>query len=226
MVTNRSEDNNPVPEQNSLPMLFVAIHSGVKYLLDRPATLAALLYAYATYTGFLYSIILYGEFGVEIFNYAQPTDFIFASIKEPVVVEIFKYMLILGISLISGLLVIRHYIVNPFKRLIGLKVYTVLFLVIIMQSYFVYLFYVSLSWPEKLAHERALKLKNGEELMVVYFKDENVKKAITQSSLSLIGTPGDVFIFYSFHTHKTIIIPSSNIGALELQDPIKKEVAN
>jgi hypothetical protein len=249
MNVSHGDESNNAHAQSSLPMLLVAIHVVVRYFIDRPATLATLLYAYGTYAGFLYSKKLYAEFGVDIFEYAQATDFIFAALKEPVMVDIFKLMLVLGIVLISGFLLIRAYIMKPQTAntnlvntttvsqagsddgsagrvgcLYEFGIYSALFVFIAVLSYFNFLVYASFSWPERAAVERAHNLKEGEGQMVAHFMGGDVENGFVKKTLALIGTPGDVFIFYSIQERKTIVVPASNIGSLAVQVQFKGAV--
>src|SRR5215213_5447662 len=54
------------------------------YFLDNPTLALTLLYLYVTAVGMLYSAVLYGRFGINIFDYSEIADFLLAAFKNPV----------------------------------------------------------------------------------------------------------------------------------------------
>jgi hypothetical protein len=53
-------------------------------LLNNPALSLSLLYVYVTVIGMLYSAVLYGGFGINIFDYSEIADFLLSALKNPV----------------------------------------------------------------------------------------------------------------------------------------------
>ena len=65
-----------------------------KVLKEHPALVVSGLYVAASFIGMLYSWMFLREFGINVFNYAQISDFLLASLKEP-----FTWVLALGVVL-------------------------------------------------------------------------------------------------------------------------------
>jgi hypothetical protein len=55
-----------------------------KFLGNHPTLVLTLLYLYVTAIGIIYSAILYGRFGINIFDYAETADFLLAAFKNPI----------------------------------------------------------------------------------------------------------------------------------------------
>jgi hypothetical protein len=53
------------------------------FFLDNPTLALTLLYLYVTAVGMLYSAVLYGRFGINIFDYSEIADFLLAAGKNP-----------------------------------------------------------------------------------------------------------------------------------------------
>jgi len=54
-----------------------------KIFKEHPALLVSALYVAASLIGMFYSWAYLGQFGINVFNYAQISDFLLASLKEP-----------------------------------------------------------------------------------------------------------------------------------------------
>src|SRR3712207_3713565 len=52
--------------------------------LDHPTLALTFLYLYLTAIGMLYSAVLYRSFGINIFDYSEIADFLFAALKNPI----------------------------------------------------------------------------------------------------------------------------------------------
>jgi hypothetical protein len=55
-----------------------------EFLLANPTVVLSLLYLYVTGVGMLYSAVLYGRFGINVFDYSEIGDFLLAAFKNPV----------------------------------------------------------------------------------------------------------------------------------------------
>ena len=55
----------------------------LRYLREHPAILVSSLYVIASMVGLLFSWIFLAPFGINFFNFAQISDFLLASLKEP-----------------------------------------------------------------------------------------------------------------------------------------------
>jgi hypothetical protein len=54
-----------------------------EYLFNNPTFVLTLLYLYGTAFGMLYSAVLYGSFGINVFEYSELVDFLLAAFKNP-----------------------------------------------------------------------------------------------------------------------------------------------
>src|SRR5712692_7415446 len=54
-----------------------------KFFRESPAIAGTVLYLWVAGMGMIYSVTLFGEFGINIFDFAEPADFILAAFKEP-----------------------------------------------------------------------------------------------------------------------------------------------
>jgi hypothetical protein len=55
-----------------------------EFFLANPTVVLSLLYLYVTAIGMLYSAVLYGRFGINVFDYSEIGDFLLAAFKNPV----------------------------------------------------------------------------------------------------------------------------------------------
>jgi hypothetical protein len=55
-----------------------------EFFLANPAVVLSLLYVYVTAIGMFYSAVLYGRFGINVFDYSEIGDFLLAAFKNPV----------------------------------------------------------------------------------------------------------------------------------------------
>jgi hypothetical protein len=68
------------------------------FFLDNPTLTLTLLYLYVTAVGMLYSAVLYGRLGINIFDYSEIPDFLLAAFKNPIV------LLVTGIQVVLSYL--------------------------------------------------------------------------------------------------------------------------
>ena len=54
-------------------------------MLNHATLVLTLLYLYAAAIGMIYSGVLYGRFGINIFDYSEIGDFLLAAFKNPIV---------------------------------------------------------------------------------------------------------------------------------------------
>jgi hypothetical protein len=78
------------------------------FFLDNPTLALTLAYLYVTAIGMLYSAVLYGRFGMNIFDHSEIVDFILAAFKNPIAI-------LLG-ALQGAALALSYYVVTPVMR--------------------------------------------------------------------------------------------------------------
>ena len=76
-----------------------------RYFLDNPTLTLTLLYVYVTALGMLYSAVLYGRFGINIFDYSETADFLLAAFKNPLP---FFLILVLAALVLAALAPLRR----------------------------------------------------------------------------------------------------------------------
>jgi hypothetical protein len=78
-----------------------------KFLRDNRTLSLSLLYLYTTGIGMIYTSVFYSRFGINLFDYSEPGDFLLAAIKKPIA------LLLVGFQvLLIGYLAIR----DPHRR--------------------------------------------------------------------------------------------------------------
>lgn len=76
---------------------------------EHPALLVSAMYLLASFVGMFYAWAFLSHFGINVFNYSQISDFLLASLKEP---------LTWGLVLLAGILVLMD---NATSRRVGRK---------------------------------------------------------------------------------------------------------
>ena len=85
------------------------------YLLDNPTLALTLLYLYVTAVGMLYAAVLYGRFGINIFDYSEIPDFLLAAFKNPIVLLVTGFQVVLFYAYI-GLFTFRRHLVHERQK--------------------------------------------------------------------------------------------------------------
>jgi hypothetical protein len=172
---------------------------------EHPALLVSVFYVAASMIGMFYSWAYLSHFGINVFNYAQLSDFLLASLKEPSTwALVFLAAALIFIDNASSRRVERK---GPGKWLgwYGSPRYRFAnnFLAIAMVLAFIYAY----------AHVQARDTKSGEAKFVDVTFDEGgaVKTA------ALIGTTGQFVILYDVKTLRVDIHPIESIHSLSFQ---------
>jgi hypothetical protein len=72
-----------------------------EFFLANPTVVLSLLYLYVTAIGMLYSAVLYGRFGINVFDYSEIADFLLAAFKNPVALLSGGLLAVMGAALLS-----------------------------------------------------------------------------------------------------------------------------
>lgn len=72
-----------------------------EFFLANPTVVLSLLYLYVTAIGMLYSAVLYGRFGINVFDYSEISDFLLAAFKNPVAFLAAGLLAIMGAAVLS-----------------------------------------------------------------------------------------------------------------------------
>ena len=175
-------------------------------LREHPALLVSALYVAASVIGMFYSWAYLRRFGINVFNYAQISDFLLASLKEPLTwaLVVAALLLVLGDNTMSRRVERRdtrwfRWYGSPRYRLINN--FVALYIVLL----FIYLF----------ALFQAKETRAGEGKVVeVVFADTDM----TATSL-LLGTTGQFVFLFDAESNDVDIHPIENIHSISFTAP-------
>jgi len=170
-------------------------------LAEQPALLVSGLYLVASVIGLVYSWAFLGDFGINVFHYAEISDFLLASVKEPLtwVITVFLLAWVLADNAMSRRVQAR----NPGRlfRWYGTEKYRqVNYLALVFMVVTLLFFY---------AESKETMIRDGDgELVSVYLADESPPKPLV-----IIGTTGKyIFLFdhvaerVDIHPHESILM--------------------
>jgi hypothetical protein len=174
-------------------------------LREHPALLVSALYVAASAIGMFYSWAYLRHFGINVFNYAQLSDFLLASLKEPSTWAL--VFLAAALILIDNASSRRLEKKGPSKWLswYGSRRYRIAnnFAAIGMVLVFIYGY----------AHSQARDTKSGEAKLVdLRFAEGGVVK-----TSALIGTTGQFVFLYDVNTARVDIHPIESIHSISFQ---------
>ncbi len=174
---------------------------------QHPALLVSAMYVAASIIGMFYSWAYLRQFGINVFNYSQISDFLLASLKEP-----FTW----GLVLLAIALVIAD---NANSRRVGKKTPSRMwswygtsryrfinnFALIIMVLMFLYTFAIT----------QARDTRDGDGKVVdVMFSDSGAA-----TTALLLGTTGQFAFLYDETTERVDIHPFENIHSISFRAP-------
>jgi len=176
-------------------------------LREHPALWVSALYIASSVIGMFYSWAYLRHFGINVFNYAQISDFLLASLKEPFTwgLAVLAVLLVLADNAMSRRVERKgpgkwsRWYGSPRYRLINNLVAVILVLM------FIYTF----------ATHRAQDTRDGEGKVVdVIFADNGA--AI---SALLLGTTGQFVFLFDAHAARVDIHPFENIHSISFKAP-------
>lgn len=185
---------------------------------EHPTLLLTFCYLLITLIGVLYSYFFYQEFGINIIKFADLSDFLLASILEPLSVGIF-IGLVVALALAAKA---ETKIKNQFKQnnvtvnwhfyskyidfigvLIGLSTGTV-FLIF------------------QLAQSNANDIKSDEpDLYKVRLSDPDLQTG--SKTLALLGNTSRFGYFYDAKTNESLVVPLENVSFMRKLVPVKED---
>jgi hypothetical protein len=176
-----------------------------KYFVNNPTVFLSLLYLYVTGIGLLYSLTLYGKFGINIVDYADIADFLVAAFKNP-------YTLIY-VGMIGILSFLNVALTAAFEgRSRGLMVNVILWGLFILVA-------LPATFGIAAGRETASSIKDGKTpvVNVRYRSFSSSADPVAKSGLQLIGSTQRVVFFYE-EGKRTIVIPQSQIVSIEVPE--------
>jgi len=180
-------------------------------LVEQPAVLVSGLYLVASVIGLVYSWAFLHGFGINVFRYAEISDFLLASLKEPFTwaLAIFAVAMFLVDNAMSRRLEARG--LNRFFRWYGSERYRQTNYLALAMMIIIFLFVYATS--------KELSIRDGEgDIVTVHLTDASPPKQLT-----MLGTTGKfVFLFdhvaerVDIHPHESILmITKSAPGPIE-----------
>ena len=172
-----------------------------------PALIVSAFYIAASVVGMFFSWAFLRQFDINVFNYAQITDFLMASLKEPFTwVIVFLSVLLVG----SDNMMSSRFGSKPRGRWIawygtpGYRTYND-FVAVFMVFTFLYVY----------ALERAEHIREGGGKVVdVLFADSGAA-----TSATLLGTTGQFVFLYDGTTERVDVHPIENIHSISFEVP-------
>src|SRR5215217_6264203 len=199
-----------------------------EFFLANPTVVLSLLYLYVTAIGMLYSAVLYGRFGINVFDYSEIGDFLLAAFKNPVAFLSGGLLAAMGGALLSY----RAAAVIRFARegleeadveeqdvqsyLALLRRRTVIYAIVIAVTSV----FTSFVLPYYSAGKTVSSIKAGEKpsVDVRYRSFKGSAGQVTVPSLELIGATEKAAFFYDVAHKRTIVIPQAQLVSIEVPE--------
>lgn len=178
-------------------------------LKEHPALVVSGFYVAASAIGMFYSWALLREFGINVFNYAQISDFLVASLKEPFTWGLVLIAVILAwLDDRSSLRYSRRENKSKWFAWYGSERYRFLnnFAVIALVAFYIYVF----AWDQA----RSLRAGDG-KIVDVMFADSGAA-----TTALLLSTTGQFVFLYDDTTERVDIHPIENIHSISFRAPL------
>jgi hypothetical protein len=203
-----------------------------EFFLANPTVVLSLLYLYVTAIGMLYSAVLYGRFGINVFDYSEIADFLLAAFKNPVAFLSAGLLAAMAIALLS--LRRRHALdkdtqdivsgetppivsgeTPPYDPAHARRRVVIIAIIIVLTGLF-----SSFVLPYYSAGKKASSIKAGENpsVDVRYRSFKGSAGQVTVPGLGLIGATEKAAFFYDVDHKRTIVIPQAQIVSIEVPE--------
>jgi hypothetical protein len=201
------------------------------FVLTNVTIIVSFLYLFVTGVGIFSSYILYRQFEINIFDYAETGDFLLAAFKSPSAVTNIAFTaaaLVFGIPLIVSLLpaLSRSSFFlrslderKPWALLIYqlFSVFTVLAPYFVVATIALVLLHVQHSAAEdSFAEADAIMQGEKPSLVVQYRSFSGSAGQVTKTGLELIGATQKVVFLYDVDEEHTLVIPQAQIVSIEV----------
>lgn len=216
-----TRDNNSSVEENqgSFSLFSWAFwRRSVKSFFDNYTVVLSLLYLYSTGMGMVYSSLIYSEFGINILDYSEISDFLLAALKNPFV------PLFVGIQLFTLYFfatVTRPSMEDMWRR--G-RIWGVFGWYFILAGFYLVLTIV-IVYVGARYETQAIKEPSGQPSVEVRYRSySDSADQVTKPGLKLIGSTQRVVFFYDVNVkdnekdNQTLVIPQAQIVSIEVRD--------
>lgn len=176
-------------------------------LKENPALLVSVVYFSASSIGMFYSWAFLRHFGVNVFNFAQISDFLLASLKEPMTWLLVSFAMLL--MLVDNAFSRRHQKKSKKKWLqwYGSSTYRSINYVVLICMVVLFLYVYADNKAEKVRSGK------GEQVSVTLASNDVPQNAI------LLGTTGQFIFLYDAETRQVDIHPNENVQTISLLAP-------
>jgi len=177
------------------------------FFLEHPTMLFTFCYFIITVIGVLYSYFFYSEFEINIIKFADLSDFLLASILEPLSIIIFlcvSVLLLLGLK-VDQFLRNKFQTVNKFEEMIKSERYgdpiIILLATVLITTYVI----------NSLATKNAEKIKSGviDQYSVSF---SGPKENSSGQVLALLGSTSRYTYFFDMDKSEALVIPVENVS--------------
>jgi len=180
------------------------------YLLDNPTLALTLLYLYVTAVGMLYAAVLYGRFGINIFDYSEIPDFLLAAFKNPIVLLLTGFQVFLFYGYIV-MLTFRKQRVHE-RQEARERVWA------IVVSTLSGVAFLGVTCTFALVTASSFKNGNKSAVEVRYRSFSGSAGQVTVPGLEFIGATQRAAFFYDVDDKRTIVIPQSQLVSIEVPE--------
>jgi len=193
--------------------------------IQNPTLVLSLIYAQVTLTGILYSWALYRQFGINIFDFANVSDFLLAALKNPSVIFVVTTVLFIAPM---GLWMYRFLTRDleaertaserhSFRTQLFLRIREQSANMVIMTAFLVLTFVeVVPSYVAAVVEAGAIKRSEHPFVEVRYKAASSSADQVTESGLVLIGATTTTAFFYDEAAKHTLVIPQAQLIAIEV----------
>jgi hypothetical protein len=174
------------------------------YAKEHPTLLLSICYFIVTIMGVIYSYFFYAEFGIEILKFADLSDFLLASILEPLSILIFIFWLVFYIISFKFELWARNKF-NSYGKFVEKTMkpkYSDPILFCIAVSAITLLFVKDLA----INNTEEIKLGNFDRYTV------SIPNTTNEQTIALLGASSRFSYFYDVDSKESIVVPVENIA--------------
>jgi hypothetical protein len=187
-----------------------------EFFSKHPTMLLTLCYFIITAIGVIYSYYFYQEFGINILKFADLSDFLLASILEPLSIVVFGLLVVTNLFLYWLDIILRKRFPS-YGRFLERKFmskYSDPIGFVILISVFTF----SLIETVAIRNSEEIKLEGGDEFLV---KMTEYEDNVTESRLTVLGSSSRYAYFYDSKKSVALVVPVENVAFMKKSISLK-----
>ena len=187
-----------------------------EFFSKHPTMLLTLCYFIITAIGVIYSYYFYQEFGINILKFADLSDFLLASILEPLSIVVFGLLVVTNLFLYWLDIILRKRFPS-YGRFLERKFmskYSDPIGFVILISVFTF----SLIETVAIRNSEEIKLEGGDEFLV---KMTEYEVNVTESRLTVLGSSSRYAYFYDSKKSVALVVPVENVAFMKKSISLK-----